>query len=180
MNISESQIIYFSKMFSFLFLVGTQTHTGMQHGHYTGVDFNLVNTLLAGIWKLYLCLLDIIYLSLLFMQPTDFTTELVYIYILLFLALLFFPIKSYLLQFSGHWILLLVLNRIFRTPTSLAGSVLLLVIAHLSHFRAYFLHLPEDWPYLMNALHGSRGFKSLSLSLSFPYQLLLSLNFSVI
>lgn len=36
MNIYESRIIKFSKMFSFLFLAGTQTHTGMQHGHCTG------------------------------------------------------------------------------------------------------------------------------------------------
>lgn len=141
----------------------------------------VVNTLIPWIWNLYLYVLHR-HLSLSpFYAVYSFSTDLFCICIVLFPSWLFSKLSHIFLSISWHWVLLPTQKRIFLLlPLSLPVSVLLSVIGHSSHFRTYFLHLPQNWPYLMRAVYGSKAFKNLPLPLSFSYLLLLSLNCSVI
>lgn len=122
-------------------------------------------------WNPYLCVLHAVY---------DFSTDLFFMCIYYFPSFSFFQIMSFFFtNFSTQSPSTNTKTNFPSLLPSLPISMLLPAIGHSLDFRAYFLHLPQDWPYLMRALRGSRGFKNLFLSPSFPY-LLLSLNCSVI
>lgn len=180
MNIYESQIIIF-KTVSFLFLAGTK-HIKTQACSMNitqVVDFSLVNALM-------LC--SHLYISS-FYAACDFSTDLFFICIS-YVFCCFSPIFFFLncvrvfyqfLDTESYYQYKKEFKRIsLPLPTSLPILILLPVTGNSPHFRAFFLHLPQDWPYLMRALYESRGFRNLLLFPSFPYLLLLSLNYNFV
>lgn len=129
-----------------------------------------------------------IYIFLLFMQPVTFlliySLYVFHMYFAVSLPFFFLNCVRVFYQFldtESYYQYKKEFKRIsLPLPTSLPILILLPVTGNSPHFRAFFLHLPQDWPYLMRALYESRGFRNLLLFPSFPYLLLLSLNYNFV